>query len=299
MSAGPAVGSDSRPVREHVCSVKAQMADHVVWDWNGTLWDDLPQVHQRHQRRPAGSGWGHPESPLEIRQPCSPAPCLPSIGEPWDGTSRRAEWERVQPALHGFLRGAVVHLARLAVGDQFPRSTWSPATAPPSRSCRCIRTTPCVSAWWSELGIGQVTSPASTACRGAPDRSKVGMFADHVRAAAPDISPHRVVMIGDTDDDLQSRPGGRERRDSHQPPRIPPTRRPHPRQLFRRWASRGPRQGGTADERRPWVRQSVPDPYRRSGRVDGVAFDLAACYPREQKPDRLTPAAHRDYQSIR
>ena len=22
------------------------MADHVVWDWNGTLWDDLPQVHQ-------------------------------------------------------------------------------------------------------------------------------------------------------------------------------------------------------------------------------------------------------------
>ena len=28
------------------------------------------------------------------------------------------------------------------------------------------------------------------------------MFADHLRSAAPDIPPHRVVMIGDTDDDL-------------------------------------------------------------------------------------------------
>lgn len=172
------------------------MADHVVWDWNGTLWDDLPQVHRATNaalREVGGDGLSLSEYVSLFTRPL-PMFYRRALGR--DLTP--SEWVRVNRSFMTSYQSGL-HLARLAseAVAALEMVTRNGAT----QSILSLYPHDSLHSLVKELGIGHHFTRVD-GLRGTPDRSKVGMFPDHLRAAAPGVLPHRVVMIGDTDDDL-------------------------------------------------------------------------------------------------
>lgn len=172
------------------------MADHVVWDWNGTLWDDLPQVHQA--TNAALGEIGGPSLSLSeyVSLFTRPLPMFyrRALGRDLTPT----EWKRVNRCFMVAYDGSL-HLARLAT-EAIPALQMVAANRATQSILSLYPHDPLVSLI-GELGIGHYFTEVN-GLRGAPDRSKVGTFGEHLKNAAPGVSPHRAVMIGDTDDDL-------------------------------------------------------------------------------------------------
>ena len=177
------------------------MADHVIWDWNGTLWDDLPQVHEA--------------TNAALREIGGPSLTLPEyVGlftRPLPMFYRRAlgrdlsppEWEEVNRVFMNSYRSNI-HLASLA-SEAIPALELV-ARNGATQSILSLYPHGPLTALVDEVGIAHHFTCVE-GLRGTPDSSKAGMFPDHLRAAANGIRPHRVVMIGDTDDDLISAQG--------------------------------------------------------------------------------------------
>lgn len=172
------------------------MADHVVWDWNGTLWDDLPQVHQATNAALAEVGGPSLTLSEYVGLFTRPLPTFyrRALGRDLDPP----EWEQVNQCFMTSYEGAL-YLARLA-SEAIPALEMVARNGATQSILSLYPHDPLLSLV-RELGIADYFTEVN-GLRGKPDRSKVGMFADHLRTAAPDVSAHRVVMIGDTDDDL-------------------------------------------------------------------------------------------------
>ena len=172
------------------------MVDHVVWDWNGTLWDDLPQVHQA--------------TNTALREVGGPSLTLPEyvslFTRPLPMFYRRAlgrdltppEWKRVNRCFM-IAYQAGIQEARLA-SEAIP-ALETVARNGATQSILSLYPHPALNSMVEDLGIGHYFTRVE-GLRGTPDSSKVGMFPPHLAVAAAGIHPHRVVMIGDTDDDL-------------------------------------------------------------------------------------------------
>ncbi|MCE2526022.1 MAG: HAD family hydrolase [Actinomycetia bacterium] len=172
------------------------MADHIVWDWNGTLWDDLPQVHRA--TNAALREIGGPALTLAeyVGLFTRPLPMFYRRALGRDLTP--AEWEMVNRCFMVSYQGSL-HLADLAT-EAIPALDWV-ARNGATQSILSLYPHQSLTRLVEELGITHYFTRVD-GLRGMPDRSKVGMFHDHLTTAAPGIRPHRVVMIGDTDDDL-------------------------------------------------------------------------------------------------
>lgn len=172
------------------------MADHVVWDWNGTLWDDLPQVHLAVNA--ALREVGAPKLGLSeyIRVFTRPLPLFYRRVLGREITD--SEWERIN---HRFETSYVasLHLARLA--SDALRALETVARSSATQSILSLYPHDPLNALVHRLGISHYFTRID-GLRGLSGRSKVGLFGNHLKAAAGGIPPHRVVMVGDTDDDL-------------------------------------------------------------------------------------------------
>ena len=174
------------------------MAEHVVWDWNGTLWDDLPQVHQATNAALGEVGGPSLTLPEYVGLFTRPLPMFyrRALGRDLSPP----EWERVNRVFMISYQSSL-HLADLACEaipalDLVARNgaTQSILSLYPHGPLRALV---------EEAGIARYFTCVQ-GLRGTPDRGKADMFPAHLRAAAAGIRPHRVVMIGDTDDDLIS-----------------------------------------------------------------------------------------------
>lgn len=174
------------------------MVDHVIWDWNGTLWDDLPQVHEA--------------TNAALREVGGPSLTLPEyVGlftRPLPMFYRRAlgrdlsppEWERVNRVFMISYQDSI-HLAGLA-SEAIPALELV-ARNGATQSILSLYPHGPLNRLVDEVGIAHYFTCVE-GLRGTPDSSKAGMFPAHLRSAADGVRPHRVVMIGDTDDDLIS-----------------------------------------------------------------------------------------------
>ncbi len=174
------------------------MADHVVWDWNGTLWDDLPQVHSATNAALRVVGGPSLTLPEYVSLFTRPLPVFYRRALGRDLTPN--QWHRVNQSFMAAYRDNL-HLARLAA-EALP-ALEAVARNGATQSILSLYPHPLLNSLVTELGIGHHFSLIE-GLREDPDRSKVGMFPAHLRKAASDVPPHRVVMIGDTDDDLIS-----------------------------------------------------------------------------------------------
>ena len=173
------------------------MADHVVWDWNGTLWDDLPQVHLAVNAALGEVG----VDPLGLSEYITlfARPLSVFYGRVLGRGITDSEWERVN---HTFLMSYQSNLHRVRLAAEAPRALEMVAQSGATQSILSLYPHVSLNSLVRELGIAHYFTRID-GLRGAPGRSKVGLFGDHVRAAAAaGIPPQRVVMIGDTDDDL-------------------------------------------------------------------------------------------------
>lgn len=174
------------------------MADHVIWDWNGTLWDDLPQVHEA--TNAALREVGGPS--LTLRE------YVGLFTRPLPMFYRRAlgrdlspqQWEKVNRTFMASYQSSL-HLASLAA-EAIPALELV-ARNGATQSILSLYPHGPLTALVNEVGIAHYFT-CIQGLRGTPDSSKAEMFLDHLRTAAAGIRPHRVVMIGDTDDDLIS-----------------------------------------------------------------------------------------------
>ena len=172
------------------------MADHVVWDWNGTLWDDLPQVHFA-----VNAALREIEAP-----PLGLSEYIKLFTRPLPVFYRRvlgreitdSEWERIN---HRFEVSYVasLHLARLA--SEAVGALETVARSGATQSILSLYPHDPLHSLVQELGIAHYFTRID-GLRGLSGGSKVGLFGQHLEAAAVGIPPHRVVMVGDTDDDL-------------------------------------------------------------------------------------------------
>lgn len=172
------------------------MADHVVWDWNGTLWDDLPQVHLA-VNAALGEVGAPPLGMSEyIRLFTRPLPLFYRRVLGRDITD--SEWERINRRFE-MSYVASLHLARLA--SEARRALEAVAGSGATQSILSLYPHDPLNVLVHELGIAHYFTRVD-GLRGLSGGSKVGMFGNHLKAAAAGIPPHRVVMVGDTDDDL-------------------------------------------------------------------------------------------------
>ncbi len=172
------------------------MADHIVWDWNGTLWDDLPQVHDATNAALGAIGGPFLTLPEYVSLFTRPLPVFYRRAMGRDLTP--TQWELVNRTFAASYQDSL-HLAQLAV-EAIPALEAVERNGA-TQSILSLYPHPRLRSLVSDLGIGHFFSEVE-GLRGAPDRSKVGMFAPHLRNAAPGVPAHRVTMIGDTDDDL-------------------------------------------------------------------------------------------------
>ena len=172
------------------------MADHVVWDWNGTLWDDLPQVHLAVNAALREVGADPLELSEYIRLFARPLPLFYRRVLGRDITP--SEWEQID---HHFLMSyeSSLHGARLAT--EASKALEMVARSGATQSILSLYPHDPLNSLVNELGIAHYFTRID-GLRGLSGRSKVGLFGLHLRTAAAGIAPHRVVMIGDTDDDL-------------------------------------------------------------------------------------------------
>lgn len=162
----------------------------------GTLWDDLPQVHEAANdalREVGGPLLTLSEYNLLFVRPVSIFYQRVLGRELAQSELRRANERFAASYQEG------IHVAQLAVDaigalDTVVQSggTQSILSLYPHQSLVMLV---------GDLGIGDYFTRID-GLRGAPGASKVGMFAEHLLRAAPGVPPHRAVMIGDTADDL-------------------------------------------------------------------------------------------------
>lgn len=172
------------------------MADHVVWDWNGTLWDDLPQVHIA-VNAALGEVGAHPLELSEyIRLFARPLPLFYRRVLGRDMTE--SEWERIN---HTFLMSYKSNLHLTDLADEAPEALETVTRSGATQSILSLYPHDPLNNLARELGISHYFTRID-GLRGASGRSKVGMFGGHLRRAAAGVHPRRAVMIGDTDDDL-------------------------------------------------------------------------------------------------
>ena len=174
------------------------MVDHVVWDWNGTLWDDLPQVHGA-----TNAALQEVDGPtLTLAEYVGlftrPLPVFYRRALGRDLTAR--QWERVNQVFMASYQENL-HLAQLA-GEAIP-ALRAVARNGATQSILSLYPHAFLKPLVAQLGIDHYFSRIE-GLQESPDRSKVDMFPIHLRKAAPAVAPHQVVMIGDTDDDLFS-----------------------------------------------------------------------------------------------
>ena len=174
------------------------MADHVVWDWNGTLWDDLPQVHlavNAALREVGAPPLGMSEY---IRLFTRPLPLFYRRVLGRDITD--SEWERIN---RRFEMSYVAGLHHASLASEAPRALEAVARSGATQSILSLYPHDPLNALVHELGIAHYFTRVD-GLRGISGGSKVGLFGNHLKAAAAGIPPHRVVMVGDTDDDLDA-----------------------------------------------------------------------------------------------
>lgn len=172
------------------------MADHIVWDWNGTLWDDLPQVHEATNAALEGIGGPRLTLPEYVSLFTRPLPVFYRRALGRDLTPH--QWDRVHRTF-AIAYQESLPLAQLASDAR--AALGAVARNGATQSILSLYPHSQLQTLVSELGIGHYFTRID-GLRGTPDRSKIGMFPDHLHRAAPGVPSHRVVMIGDTDDDL-------------------------------------------------------------------------------------------------
>jgi len=168
----------------------------VVWDWNGTLWDDLPQVHHAVNaalREVGASPLGLSEY---IRLFARPLPLFYRRVLGRDITD--PEWERIN---HRFETSYVAGLHLASLASEAPRALETVARSGATQSILSLYPHDPLNALVDRLGIAHFFTRID-GLKGLSGGSKVGLFGNHLKAAARGIPPHRVVMVGDTDDDL-------------------------------------------------------------------------------------------------
>ncbi|MDE0675531.1 MAG: HAD family hydrolase [Acidimicrobiia bacterium] len=172
------------------------MADHVVWDWNGTLWDDLPQVHlavNAALREVGAPTLGMAEYIRLFTRP------LPLFYRRVLGRDiMDSEWERIN---HRFETSYAAGLDHAGLASEASRALETVARSGATQSILSLYPHQPLNGLVRKLGIAHYFTRVD-GLRGLPGRSKVGLFGSHIKAAAAGIPPHRVVMVGDTDDDL-------------------------------------------------------------------------------------------------
>ncbi len=172
------------------------MADHVVWDWNGTLWDDLPQVHFAVNTALEELGADPLNLSEYIKLFVRPLPLFYRRVLGRDLTD--SEWERVN---RHFLMAyeSNLHLVRLAA--ETTPALEMVARSGATQSILSLYPHAPLNSLVRKLGIARYFTRIE-GLRGFAGRSKVGLLSNHLREAAADTPLHRVVMIGDTDDDM-------------------------------------------------------------------------------------------------
>lgn len=172
------------------------MADHVVWDWNGTLWDDLPQVHLAVNAALLEVGAPTLGMSEYIRLFTRPLPLFYRRVLGRDITD--SEWERIN---HRFETSYAAGLDHAGLASEASRALETVARSGATQSILSLYPHQPLNGLVRKLGIAHYFTRVD-GLRGLPGRSKVGLFGSHIEAAAAGIPPHRVVMVGDTDDDL-------------------------------------------------------------------------------------------------
>ncbi|MDE0230999.1 MAG: haloacid dehalogenase-like hydrolase [bacterium] len=172
------------------------MADHVVWDWNGTLWDDLPQVHLAVNAALGEVGAPALGLPEYIRMFTRPLPLFYRRVLGRDITD--SEWERIN---HRFEVSYVASLHLSGMASEALRALEAVARSGATQSILSLYPHDPLNALVHKLGIAHYFTRID-GLRGLSGGSKVGLFGNHLEAAAAGVPSHRVVMVGDTDDDL-------------------------------------------------------------------------------------------------
>ena len=172
------------------------MADHVVWDWNGTLWDDLPQVHLAVNAALGEVGAPALEISEYIRLFTRPLPLFYRRVLGRDITD--SEWERIN---HRFEMSYVASLHLAGLASEAPQALETVARSGATQSILSLYPHDPLNVLVRKLGIAHYFTRVD-GLRGLSGGSKVGLFGTHIEGAAAGIPRHRVVMVGDTDDDL-------------------------------------------------------------------------------------------------
>ena len=174
------------------------MVGHVVWDWNGTLWDDLPQVYQAVNDALQEVNGPHLTLSEYVALFARPLPVFYRRVLGRDVTS--TEWDlianRFEVSYHRELPQASLACETVPALETVARSGATQSILslyPHDALVDLVR----------DLGIGHYFTLVDGRVDD-PGRSKIGTFVGHVRAAAPGIPPHRVVLIGDTIDDVNA-----------------------------------------------------------------------------------------------
>lgn len=174
---------------------------HVVWDWNGTLYDDLHIVVDSVNASLARLG----EAPIDAaryrehyRRP------VPLFYESLLGRPVPEEtWQMIDEVFHATYRAS---LARAAPASDAAAAVGAVAAAGGTQSI--------LSMWWHDdlvpavraSGLGG-TMLLVDGHRGEPGETKAAHLADHVarlRALGPGVARDEVVVVGDITDDAEA-----------------------------------------------------------------------------------------------
>ena len=176
----------------------APTVDHVVWDWNGTLWDDLPQVHRAVNaalRTVDGPFLTRPDYVAMFQRP------LPRFYHRVLGREPSREEmgglnEAFAVSYDKNLRFAMLSVEAMTALEAVDRAgvTQSVLSMYPHRQLTSLV---------FRLGLERFFTRLEGRT-GDPGESKVGRLGGHLRAAASGVPPGRVVLVGDTGDDMDT-----------------------------------------------------------------------------------------------
>ena len=177
--------------------------DHVVWDWNGTLLDDLPVVHEAVNDALESVGGPRLTRPEYMGVFARPLSVFYRRIMGRDLTA--GEWRL---AAGQFDKSYHDNIHKISLDPQAMESLEAVSSAGISQSILSLYPHERLVSLVEDMGIRHFFTRIDGLV-GEPGRSKVGSFGPHLRSAAPGVAPDRAVMIGDTIDDLAAaRSGG-------------------------------------------------------------------------------------------
>lgn len=174
------------------------MYEHVIWDWNGTLWDDLPQVHE--SVNCALGSIGGPTVTLGEYRALFERPVSLFYRKVMKRQLTSAEWNRVRDVFEVEYENRAGG-ARLA-GDAHAALETARA-AGLTQSVLSLYPHRFLAPLVHELGMASFFV-AVEGLRGPSGGTKSGMLGGHLRSVVPDMDRRRVVLIGDTVDDMRA-----------------------------------------------------------------------------------------------